>query len=109
MSSIEIGANTQIAEFVSIRDNNHNYNNIEKSIASQGYNIIPIVIADDVWVGRGCAVLKGSSIGRHTVIGANSVINKKIPPFSVAVGSPARIIKYYDFETREWRTMHNSI
>lgn len=104
-TSLKIGANTQIGEFTSIRDSNHNYINVKETIESQGYNKAKIVISDDVWIGRGCTVLKGLSIGRHTVIGANSVVNKDIPSYSVAVGSPAKVIKYFNFEIEEWSTL----
>jgi acetyltransferase-like isoleucine patch superfamily enzyme len=42
------------------------------------------------------------TIGRHAVIGANAVVNRDIPAFSVAVGAPARVIKRYDFDLRQW-------
>lgn len=104
MFSIKIGDNTQIGEFTSIRDNDHEYANVKENIISQGYKIAPIVISDNVWIGRGCAILKGVSIGRHSVIGANSVVTKDVPSYSVAVGSPAKVIKKYDFETQSWTT-----
>lgn len=54
----------------------------------------PISIGEDVWIGRGVFVGKGVSIGQGAVIGANSVVVKDIPPYAVAVGAPARVIKY---------------
>ncbi len=42
------------------------------------------------------------TIGKHCIIGALSVVNKDIPPYSVAVGSPARVVKRFDFEKKEW-------
>jgi len=61
-----------------------------------------ISIADDVWIGANCVVTAGVTIGKHAVIGAGSVVTKDIPPFSVAVGNPARVIKKYNSETNSW-------
>ena len=59
------------------------------------------MIGDGSWLGHGAVVLTGVTIGKHVVIGANSVVTKDIPDFSVAVGSPARVIRQYD-ETLGW-------
>ena len=53
----------------------------------------PIVIEDDVWIGFGVIVLKGVRIGQSSVIGAGSVVTRDIPPFCVAAGNPARVIR----------------
>lgn len=52
-----------------------------------------IIIGDDVWLGMNVVVLKGVTIGRGSLIGANSVVTQNIPPYSVAVGSPARVVR----------------
>lgn len=51
-----------------------------------------VIIEEDVWVGANVTILKGVTIGRGCVIGANTLVNKSLPPYSVAVGCPARII-----------------
>jgi acetyltransferase-like isoleucine patch superfamily enzyme len=53
----------------------------------------PITIEEDCWFGGSCIVLPGVTIGRGATIGAGSVVTKDVPPFSVAVGNPARVIK----------------
>lgn len=62
-----------------------------------GEKIIPVpcetVIEDGVWIGAGVTIINGVRIGKGSVIGANAVVNKDIPPFSVAVGVPAKVIK----------------
>jgi acetyltransferase-like isoleucine patch superfamily enzyme len=55
---------------------------------------MPVVISDDVWVGAGATILKGSNIGRGAVIAAGAVVNINIPPYAIAGGIPAKIIKY---------------
>jgi len=53
----------------------------------------PVTIENDVWLGGNVVVLPGITIGQGSVIGAGSIVTKDIPPFSVAVGSPAKVIK----------------
>jgi chloramphenicol O-acetyltransferase type B len=54
----------------------------------------PVVIGNDVWIGRGALVLSGVTIGDGAIIGASAVVSKDIPPFAVAVGNPAKVVKY---------------
>ncbi len=54
------------------------------------------MIENNVWIGKGCTILKGVTIKRGSVIGANSLVNTDIPEYSVAVGTPAKIIKHID-------------
>jgi acetyltransferase-like isoleucine patch superfamily enzyme len=91
---IEIGDNTRIGEFVSIRDNDHAFQDPEVLICNQGFVGKPIKIGADVWIGRGVFIGKGVEIGEGAVIGANSVVTRSIPPYAIAVGAPARVIKY---------------
>jgi acetyltransferase-like isoleucine patch superfamily enzyme len=58
-----------------------------------------VSIGDNSWIGHGTVILPGSEIGRHVVIGANSVVTGKIPDYCVAVGSPAKVIRQYIPET----------
>jgi acetyltransferase-like isoleucine patch superfamily enzyme len=90
---IEIGANTRIGEFASIRDNDHAYTDPNQPICDQGFVGKSIKIGSDVWIGRGVFIGKGIEIGDGAVIGANSVVTRSIPPYAVAVGAPARVIK----------------
>jgi acetyltransferase-like isoleucine patch superfamily enzyme len=91
---IEFGDNTRIGEFVSIRDNDHKFADPNLAIHKQGFCGSKILIGKDVWIGRGVYIGKGVTIGDGAIIGANSVVTKPIPPFAVAVGSPAKVIKY---------------
>jgi galactoside O-acetyltransferase len=63
----------------------------------------PIVIEDDVWIGANVTILKGVTIGRGSIIGANSVVTSDIPPFSIAVGQPARVVRSLASDTIEAR------
>lgn len=94
-SDIHIGVGVMIGEYSSIRDANHQYKN-KTSLRYAGYIGASITIGKHVWIGRGSTVLAGVTIGDHAVIGANAVVNKDIPPYTLAVGVPARPIKRFD-------------
>lgn len=91
---LEIGKDVIIATHCTIIPANHNFNNINKPIRLQGNNYKGIKINDDVWIGSNCVILDGVEIGKGAIIGAGSIVNKDIPEYSIAVGNPARIIKY---------------
>ena len=91
---IEIGQNVMIGAYCYILDIDHKFENGNLApMAEQGYSIAPVIIEDDVWIGSHCIITKGVNIGKGSVVGANSVVTKDIPPYSVCVGSPARAIK----------------
>ena len=102
-SKIVIEENVLLGPYVLIGDHSHEYEDIEVPIKFQGVtNPRPVRIGRDGWIGANVFVLPSVTIGRHVVIGANSVVNRDIPPYSVAVGAPARVIKRYDFESKQW-------
>lgn len=59
-------------------------------------------IGDGSWIGCHCAIVGDVHIGRHCVVGANSVVTRNVPDFCVVAGAPARIVKRFDLETGEW-------
>ena len=91
--AITIGNYVMIAENVSIRDSDHNFDDITRPMRMQNISTAPVTVGNDVWLGYGVVVTKGVTIGDGCVIGANSVVTRDIPPYSVAVGAPARIIR----------------
>lgn len=93
IQGIDIGPGTMIGEYCSIRDQNHGFGDPDTPMQRQGFNGTPVVIGKDVWLGRGVFVGPGVTIGDGCVVGANSVVTRSLPPFSVAVGAPARIIR----------------
>lgn len=99
---IIIGKNVLTADKVYISDNLHQYEDINSPIMFQGIKQLPkLVIGDGSWIGENVCII-GASIGKNCVIGANSVVTKDIPDYSVAVGSPARIIKKYNIISQKW-------
>jgi acetyltransferase-like isoleucine patch superfamily enzyme len=104
---IEIGEDVLMAPSVLIMDHNHEYRNHKVPIHSQGVTAGGrITIGCNCWLGYGCVIScdRGElSVGRNSVLGAGTVLTTSIPPFSVVVGNPARIVKQYDFDSAQWR------
>jgi len=95
--SVTIGKNVLISGRVYITDHDHLFNdpNYPPRLC-KGLNVKSVVIEDGVWLGEGCVVLKGVTIGRRSVVGANAVVTKDVPPFTVVGGVPARVIRKID-------------
>ncbi|MBW4479851.1 MAG: GAF domain-containing protein [Tolypothrix brevis GSE-NOS-MK-07-07A] len=91
--NIKIGKDCMIASHSGIYANNHNFADLNVLIREQGVTRKGIIIEDNCWLGHGVTVLDGVIIGEGSVIGAGSVVSKDIPPFSVAVGVPAKVIR----------------
>jgi len=90
---IEVGEDSMVASFSFITDADHGTRESSRPMNRQPFDIKPVRIGRNVWLGAGCKVLKGSIIGENSVIGANSVVKGEIPSNSVAVGAPARVVK----------------
>ena len=94
---IIIGDNVLLASRIYISDHSHGAVTAEemhipparRKLATKG----PIVIEDNVWIGEGVCILPGVKIGRNSIIGANAVVTKSVPPFSVVAGIPAKVIR----------------
>ena len=89
---VKIGKHCLIAAQTGIIANNHNFADPVQKIRDQGVTQEGIVIEDDCWLGFGVKVLDGVTIGQGSVIGAGAVVTKDIPPYSIAVGVPAKAI-----------------
>lgn len=104
--SIVIEKNVLTADNVFISDNTHNYSDISQPILSQGVKVIkPVTIGRGTWIGENACIL-GANIGKNCVIAANSVLTKDIPDYCIAAGVPAKIIKRFDLNTREWKNLN---
>ncbi|WP_293140971.1 acyltransferase [Okeania sp. SIO3I5] len=90
--NIKIGKDCLIASHSAIYAHNYNFADLDRKIGEQGYSYKGIVIEDNCWLGSGVKVLDGVTIGEGSVIGAGAVVTKDIPPYSVAVGVPAKVI-----------------
>jgi acetyltransferase-like isoleucine patch superfamily enzyme len=108
VGSIIIGNNVLMASKIYISD--HNHGSYDDLISDHPMSIPidrkpvckPVIIEDNVWLGESVCILPGVCIGKGSIIGALSVVSKDIPPFSIAVGIPAKVVKKYDFEINKW-------
>ncbi|HEY4290088.1 MAG TPA: acyltransferase [Puia sp.] len=104
---IVIGNRVLISHNVNIHDNSsHSLDSKERHLeylAIKNDNVLldnlkigeaEIIIEDDAWIGFNCTILKGVTVGRGAIIGANSIITRDVEPYSVMVGNPSKIIKY---------------
>ncbi|MDD3003619.1 acetyltransferase [Flavobacterium sp.] len=113
VESIIIGDNVLIASKVFITDHNHgNYSGSDVDAPStipkeRPIYSKPVRIGNNVWIGEFVSILPGVTIGEGSIIGTMSVVNKDIPPNSIAVGSPAKVIKTFDFSLNEWKSVKN--
>jgi acetyltransferase-like isoleucine patch superfamily enzyme len=90
---IVVGDDVWTGHHIYITDQNHGYEDLDLPVSRQMMPERPVSIGDGSWLGHGTVVLPGASIGRHAVIGANSVVTGEIPDNCVAAGVPARVIK----------------
>jgi acetyltransferase-like isoleucine patch superfamily enzyme len=105
-SQLEIGDFGLIGPNCCFSNADHQLEDLYSPFIEQGaVSTRPLIIEENCWFGYGALVPKGITIGRGSIVGAGSVVLKDIPPFCVAVGNPARIVKFYDFAQNSWRQM----
>lgn len=92
-TSIEIGERVGLGQCTFVVDGSHRYRDLTKPFLEQGYDFRPLEIASDVQVHSKATII--ASIGERAIIGANAVVSRPIPPFTVAGGVPARVLDYY--------------
>jgi acetyltransferase-like isoleucine patch superfamily enzyme len=90
---IEFGDTTIVADWVYVCDFDHVFSDIHVPIKDQGIVKSPVRVGPDVWIGTKVTVLRGITVGRGSVIAANAVVNKDLPAYSVAAGTPARVLR----------------
>lgn len=106
---VELGDNIILAQNIVLSGLNHDYQDPQTPIKDQGVSTDKIIVEDDCWIGANTVVTAGVKIGKHSVIAGGAVVTKDIPPYSVAVGNPARVIRKFNVMTQTWeRTNKNS-
>jgi acetyltransferase-like isoleucine patch superfamily enzyme len=107
-----IGNNVLTGPHVFVADYNHEYKNPEIPVMFQGDTEVRVFedgtslhIGDDSWIGTNVVVVGNVRIGKHCVIGANSVVTQSIPDYSVAVGCPAKVVKRYNSDAGLWEAV----
>ncbi len=95
---VEIGDHCMLANGCFVTDGNHRFDDPELPVPWQGFTSKgPTRIGDNVWCGANVVITSGVTVGRRCVIGANSVVTTDLPPFSIAAGSPARVLRTIDY------------
>ena len=109
MNSVTIGDNVLMASKIFISDCAHGSysgdvidSNPDSVPIDRPLSFKPIMIEDNVWLGEFVSVLPGVTIGKGTIVGANSVVSKDLPKYVIAVGSPAKPVKKFNFSTQRW-------
>ena len=91
---VEIGEHCMFANGCFVTDGNHRFDDPDRPVTWQGFTSKgPTRIGDNVWCGANVVVTSGVTIGERCVIGANSVVTTDLPPYSIAAGSPARVLR----------------
>ncbi len=98
-TSIVIGERCMFGQATLVVDGNHRFRDLDRPMLSQGYDFRPIRIADDATITTKCTII--ADVGERCFVGANSVVTKAAPPFTVVAGSPARVIDYFGPEDGE--------
>jgi len=108
VESVIIGDRVLIASNVYISDHSHgNYSGISQSSpieppVKRELVSNPIEISNDVWLGENVSILPGVKIGKGSIIGAGAVVNNDVPDYCIAAGVPAKLVKKYSFEKKQW-------
>lgn len=102
-ADIEIGNEVLFASNILVSSENHGMDpESEAPYMNQPLEAKPVRIEDGCWIGERVCVLPGVTIGKKSIVGAGSIVTKNIPPYSIAAGNPARVIKQYNFDTHKW-------
>jgi acetyltransferase-like isoleucine patch superfamily enzyme len=104
---ISIGNNVIFAQNIVASGLNHEYRDVKTPIGLQKTIVSQITVEDDCWIAANAVLTAGVTIGKHSVVAAGAVVTKSIAPYSIAAGNPAKVIKRYDFDTKEWVSVKN--
>jgi len=102
LGPVTMGHGSGLGQHVFVSGFNHGYSDATKNSSHQPLVIKETIIEEEAHIGANSVVLPGVRIGKRSQVGAGSVVTKDIPPFCIAAGNPARILKKYDFEKQQW-------
>lgn len=104
---VVMGSGSGLGQHVFVAGFNHGFSDGTKNSSQQALSIKPTTIEEDAHVGANSVIVAGVTIGKRSQVGAGSVVTKDVPPFSVAVGNPAKVIKQFNVETGLWEKVKN--
>lgn len=99
---LKIGNNCDILPYVLITNINHTYNQIDRNVNENDFEVKDTIISDNCFIGMNAKIFPGVHIGKNVIIGANSIVMNDVDDYCVVAGTPAKVIKKYDFEKKEW-------
>ena len=100
---VVMGNGSGMGQHVFLSGFNHGFKDGDRNSSEQELDLRPKIIEEEAHIGANSVIVPGITIGKRSQIGAGSVVTKDVPPFSVVVGNPAKVIKRYDLETKEWK------
>lgn len=103
VGKLKINKHTTISGNVCVTNIDHDYEEIGKHILDQKMILNETEIGENCFIGYGVIIQAGTILGKHCVVGANSVVRGHFPDYSVIVGAPAKIVKRYNNETKQWQ------
>ena len=105
---VVIGENVLVASNVLISSENHGMDpESDIPYMDQELTVKNVTIDEGVWIGQNVCIMPGVHIGRRSIIGAGSIVTKSVPDYCIVVGSPAKVIKRYNFEEHRWILTRN--
>ncbi|WP_282014855.1 acyltransferase [Marinifilum flexuosum] len=99
---VTMGSGSGLGQHVFVAGFNHGYSDGGKNSSQQPLDIKPTIIEEEAHIGANSVVVAGVTIGKRSQVGAGSVVTKDIPPFCVAVGNPAKVVKQFNHEKEIW-------
>jgi acetyltransferase-like isoleucine patch superfamily enzyme len=102
LGPVTMGNGSGLGQNVFVSGFNHGYSDATKNSSVQPLIIKGTIIEEEAHIGANSVILAGVRIGKRSQIGAGSVVTKDIPPYSIALGNPARVVKTFDFEQNAW-------
>jgi len=102
LGPVKMGSGSGLGHNVFVSGFSHGYSDATINSSLQPIVIRPTIIEEEAHIGANSVIVPGVVIGKRSQIGAGSVVTTDIPPFSIAVGNPAKVIKQYDFEIQAW-------
>lgn len=91
---VSLGEHVLMGPDIIIYSGTHTFSDISVPIQKQEMRYAPVIVGNDVWLGARVIIMPGVTIGDGCIVGANSVVTKDLPPYSICAGTPARVIKY---------------
>ena len=109
--NVTLGESVLIADDVMIDTKNHGMNPLSEVpyMNQKLCDVNDVVIANGTWIGAKVTILNGVKIGKKCVIAAGAVVTNSIPDYCIAAGIPARIVKKYNFENKEWELIKDDL